>query len=81
MNAGPVPQILIAFRLREGWECAVLTQGNLDRTLTGDSLPALVAKALDEFVNVDFPKDTRAMLTFNLSIPAAPAEEPRVVRP
>lgn len=82
MNAGAVPQVLIAIRRVEGvWECAVLTQGNLDRTLTGGELPDLIARALAPFMDPSFPDDTRVMLTYNISIPGLPQEEPRVVRP
>lgn len=59
----------------------MLTQGNLDRTLTDDNLPRLLATALAEYVDADFPDDTRAMLTYNISLPAMPEEEPRVVQP
>ena len=81
MQQPAVPQVLIAFRRLKGvWECAVMANGNLDRTLTGGDFPDLIARALAEYAEIEFPDDTRAMIQFNLAIPAPPVEVP-LVRP
>lgn len=81
MQQPQVPQVLIAIRKLDGvWESAILVQGNLDRTLTGGSLPDLITRALAQFTEPEMPNDTRLMLTFNMSLPQV-EEAPSVLRP
>ena len=71
-----VPQVLMAIRKLDGqWECAVLTQGNLERTLTGGNLSDLISRGLAPFSSLDFPDYTRVMLTYNIAIPTTGQEE------